>query len=42
VRDACTVLPAFGDFTGLLDVEPGAGDRVYVVAGDRVLALGAR
>ena len=44
VRGACTVLPAFGDFTGLLDVAPAAGDRVYVVAGDRVLALrpGAR
>ncbi|HEX2723561.1 MAG TPA: ligase-associated DNA damage response endonuclease PdeM [Gemmatimonadaceae bacterium] len=26
------ILPAFGDFTGLADVEPAEGDRVYAVA----------
>jgi DNA ligase-associated metallophosphoesterase len=33
------VLPAFGAFTGMADVEPDASDRVYVSAGDRVLAV---
>jgi DNA ligase-associated metallophosphoesterase len=33
------VLPAFGDFTGALTVRPRPGDRVYAIAGDRVLAL---
>jgi DNA ligase-associated metallophosphoesterase len=35
---AVGLLPAFGDFTGLHVVRPEAGDRVYVVAGGRVLA----
>ena len=30
------VLPAFGEFTGLAGVEPVAGDRVFVIAGDVV------
>lgn len=30
------VLPAFGEFTGLASVEPVAGDRVFVIAGDVV------
>ncbi|HXG69342.1 MAG TPA: ligase-associated DNA damage response endonuclease PdeM [Gemmatimonadaceae bacterium] len=34
-----TVLPAFGDFTGLGDIEPEMHDRVFVVAGDRVIAV---
>ncbi len=37
---ACGVLPAFGDFTGLADVTPDPGDRVYVVAGDEVVVVG--
>lgn len=37
LRAGGIVLPAFGDFTGLAEVSPGAGDRVYVVAGDEVL-----
>jgi DNA ligase-associated metallophosphoesterase len=32
------ILPAFGPFTGMADVEPAEGDRVYVVAGSRVVA----
>ena len=32
------VLPAFGDFTGLGDIEPGVGDRVYVVTTDGVVS----
>jgi DNA ligase-associated metallophosphoesterase len=32
------VLPAFGEFTGVAVVEPVPGDRVYVVAGDAVVA----
>ena len=31
------VLTAFGEFTGLAEIEPEAGDRVFVVAGDQVL-----
>jgi DNA ligase-associated metallophosphoesterase len=35
------VLPAFGDFTGTADVAVEPGDRVFVVAGDRVMRVGA-
>ena len=31
------VLPAFGDFTGLADVSPTEGDRVFVIAGTEVV-----
>ena len=34
-----TILPAFGRFTGLADVEPLAGDRVVAIAGRRLFAL---
>lgn len=34
---SCAVLPAFGEFTGLADVAPDAGDRVFVVADDQVV-----
>ena len=33
------VLPAFGDFTGLGDVEPVPGDRIYAIAEDRVIDI---
>jgi hypothetical protein len=33
------VLPAFGEFTGLAAVDVAAGDRVWVVAGDEVIAV---
>lgn len=33
------ILPAFGDFTGLADVEPEEGDTVYAIAGDRVIRV---
>jgi DNA ligase-associated metallophosphoesterase len=33
------VLPAFGEFTGVADVDPDPGDRVFVIAEDRVIAL---
>ena len=33
------VLPSFGDFTGAADVQPDPGDRVFVIAGDRVVEL---
>jgi uncharacterized protein len=33
------VLPAFGAFTGTADVAVAPGDRVFVVAGDRVLPV---
>lgn len=36
--DAMT-LPAFGEFTGGATVTPGGADRVYVVAGDAVIAV---
>ncbi|HST58620.1 MAG TPA: ligase-associated DNA damage response endonuclease PdeM [Longimicrobium sp.] len=32
------ILPAFGDFTGTADVSVIPGDRVYVVAGEQVVA----
>ena len=34
-----TVLPAFGDFTGLGDIEPEATDRIFVVAKDEVVRV---
>lgn len=33
------ILPAFGDFTGLADIEPGDGDAVYAVAGEGVVRV---
>jgi DNA ligase-associated metallophosphoesterase len=33
------ILPAFGDFTGLGDVEPADGDQIFAIADDRVLAI---
>lgn len=36
------VLPAFGAFTGTAVVDPAAGDRVWVVAGERVLEVPGR
>ena len=35
------VLPAFGDFTGMAIIEPRPEDRVFVVAGDTVIGVGA-
>ena len=37
----CAVLPAFGEFTGLADVEAGSGDRIWVTTGTEVIALAA-
>jgi DNA ligase-associated metallophosphoesterase len=33
------VLPAFGEFTGAALVRPAPGDRVYVIAGEQVMAV---
>ena len=33
------ILPAFGPFTGMADVEPQESDRVYVVADSRVISV---
>ncbi len=38
---AVGVLPSFGAFTGSALVRPRAGDRVFVVAGEEVLDVGA-
>jgi uncharacterized protein len=35
----CAVLPAFGEFTGVADIEPEPGDQVYVVAGDQITVV---
>lgn len=35
------ILPAFGGFTGLADVEPGGGSTIYAVAGDEVVKVAA-
>jgi hypothetical protein len=32
------IMPAFGSFTGMADVEPSADDRLYVAAGSQVIA----
>lgn len=40
--EAAAVLPAFGAFTGTAVVDPAAGDRVWVIAGERVLEVPAR
>ena len=32
------IIPAFGSFTGMADVEPAPHDRLYVVAGSQVIA----
>ena len=32
------IMPAFGSFTGMADVEPSPHDRLYVAAGSRVIA----
>lgn len=37
LRADCMVMPAFGDFTGAATVSPAANDRVFVIAGDRVM-----
>ncbi len=39
LRSDSAVLPAFGSFTGLADVSPTSGDRVFVLAGDRVVGV---
>jgi hypothetical protein len=35
------ILPAFGDFTGLGDIEPAEEQAIYVVAEDRVVRVTA-
>jgi DNA ligase-associated metallophosphoesterase len=39
LRERCAVLPAFGRFTGTHPVRPAPGERVFVVAGDAVMAV---
>jgi uncharacterized protein len=39
LQQRCTVLPAFGAFTGSADVTPSPGDRVFVIGGDRVMEV---
>ena len=38
-RDRLAVLPAFGDFTGLGDIDIAVGDRVFAIAHDEVISL---
>jgi metallophosphoesterase superfamily enzyme len=33
------ILPAFGDFTGLGDIDPLGFERIYAIAEDRVLLV---
>jgi metallophosphoesterase superfamily enzyme len=35
------VLPAFGEFTGLADVQADARDRIWVTTGEEVIGLTA-
>ena len=35
--DSTGILPAFGEFTGLADIVPAPGDRVFVIAGSEVV-----
>ena len=37
--DGVGILPAFGDFTGLADVDPVEWERIYAIAEDRVLLV---
>jgi len=37
IGPSIAILPAFGPFTGLADVEPEEGNQIYAVADDRVL-----
>ena len=39
--DAVGVLPAFGAFTGMMDIRPGPGERVFPIAGSSVAELRA-
>jgi metallophosphoesterase superfamily enzyme len=39
IGESCAILPAFGDFTGLADVEPEEGNAVYAIAGDSVIKV---
>ncbi len=39
IGDGLAILPAFGGFTGLADVEPGDGSTIYAVAGDEVVKI---
>lgn len=39
---AVGVLPAFGDFTGAQVIQPAPGDRIYLVAGERIIAAPER
>jgi DNA ligase-associated metallophosphoesterase len=36
---SCMVLPAFGEFTGMAEIEARAGDRAWVVAGGEVIEV---
>jgi len=36
------ILPAFGDFTGLGDVEPVEGARIFAIAGDEIVLVANR
>ena len=38
----CAILPAFGDFTGLGDVEPDEFTRLYAIAEDQVVLVSNR
>jgi uncharacterized protein len=35
----CAVLPAFGEFTGLADIDAEPGDRGWVTMGEEVIAV---
>ncbi len=39
LQERCTVLPAFGAFTGSADISPSSGDRVFAIAGDSVMEV---
>jgi DNA ligase-associated metallophosphoesterase len=39
IRRDAAVLPAFGDFTGVGDVDPVEGDRIFAVAGESVVSM---
>ena len=39
LSEAAIVLPAFGDFTGMQEVEPAPADRVLAIAGEKVVEV---
>lgn len=38
----CAILPAFGSFTGMRNIEPRQGDRIFAVDSDEIIEVSSR